>query len=242
MIYPIYIGSISVAVILIIITVYAEIRVRVTYSKYSEITTSQAMPAYQFARIVLDSLGLQNIQIIKIGGELTDYYDHKRQVVALSDSIYDSTSVAALGVVAHEIGHAIQYKEGYAFIKIKQVLYPIANFMSRFMWVILIAGIIGSFCVSPALSYSFFSYFLLGYVVFYGMSFLFALITLPIEKNASRRALAMLKETNTLNNGELTQAKSVLDAAALTYVASLIVSLVYFLRMLMIFANFTKKK
>ena len=208
----------------LILSIYSQVKVTSTFNKYSKVNSISNITASTFAKTLLTSAGISDITITKCSGYLTDHFHPTKKYVALSDSVYNSSSIASLGVATHEIGHVLQYKNNYLPIKIRRIIQPILNFSSRFMWLILISTLVNAGEIM-----------IIVFIGIYTLSFLFSLLTLPIEKNASKRALNLLKETNTLNSYELAQAKEVLDAAALTYVASLVSSLLVLLRLLLIF-------
>ena len=217
----------------LILSIYSQVKVTSTFNKYSKVNSISNITASTFAKTLLTSAGISDITITKCSGYLTDHFHPTKKYVALSDSVYNSSSIASLGVATHEIGHVLQYKNNYLPIKIRRIIQPILNFSSRFMWLILISGLILTLFIPTLVNAG--EIMIIVFIGIYTLSFLFSLLTLPIEKNASKRALNLLKETNTLNSYELAQAKEVLDAAALTYVASLVSSLLVLLRLLLIF-------
>lgn len=210
----------------IIFTVYAQSKVSSEFGKYKDVYYSQTTPVYQKIRFFLDAMGLTDVNVTRTSGFLSDYYNPKTKTVALSDSVYNSTSVASLGIACHEVGHALQHKQGYFLLKVRTLLIPIINVGSWLMWPLVILGII-----LEALSYSSWGFgFIIAGVIIFGLSVIFSAITLPIEKDASKRAYKMLVETGELTQEEGEGVKKVLDAAALTYVASLLVSILSFIR------------
>ena len=212
----------------IILGIYAQTKVTKTYNIYSQVETENGMTAAQLARTVLDSAGLQDIELRRENGYLTDHYHPKKKYIALSEGVYDSTSVAALGVAMHEVGHAIQKKEKYFFLGFRQVLVPITNFASTILWPLVFIGILlGAFSTSGGTIGLIFLY---SGIIFYGITVLLNLITLPVEFDASRRALKMLEGGNFMTQTELDGASKVLKAAALTYVASFVVAVLELLR------------
>ena len=212
----------------IILGIYAQTKVTKTYNIYSQVETEIGMTAAQLARTVLDSAGLQDIELRRENGYLTDHYHPKKKYIALSEGVYDSTSVAALGVAMHEVGHAIQKKEKYFFLGFRQVLVPITNFASTILWPLVFIGILlGAFSTSGGTIGLIFLY---SGIIFYGITVLLNLITLPVEFDASRRALKMLEGGNFMTQTELDGASKVLKAAALTYVASFVVAVLELLR------------
>lgn len=210
----------------LIFAVYAQSKVNSTFNKYREINYSQTNPVHQKARFLLDAMGMTDINIARTSGHLTDHYNPKTKTVSLSDSVYNSTSVASLGIACHEIGHVLQHKQGYPLLKLRTFLIPVINIGSCFMWPLVILGII-----LEALQYSAWGQaFIISGIVIFGLSVLFSAITLPIEKDASKRAYKMLVETGEITQEEGEGVKAVLNAAALTYVASLLVSILSFIR------------
>ena len=208
---------------MLIISLIAQMKVQSTYQKFSKIYARSGYTAEAAVRRILDSNGLYHVQITRVSGNLTDHYDPQKQVIALSDSVYGSTSVAAIGVAAHEAGHAVQHAEEYLPIRIRTAIVPITNFGSRLsMPLVLIGLLLGIYPLAYA-----------GILLF-GTVALFQLVTLPTEFDASRRALKTLGEGMYLSDDELKGTKKVLSAAAATYLAALFVSLASLLRLLII--------
>lgn len=205
----------------LLFVIWAQIKVKTTFQKYSQYQTSRGDTAVSVARHILDSNGLFDVKIEMTAGKLTDHYDPRTNVVRLSESVYNSTSVAAIGVAAHEVGHAVQHAKGYLPIKIRNTVIPITNIGSTLAFPLAFLGIVFSFDLLITFGISLFAT-----VVF------FQLITLPVEFNASRRALATIKADHFLVDQEYEGAKKVLTAAALTYVGALLVALGNFLRLL----------
>lgn len=206
-----------------IISMIASWNVKRTFNNYSQVSNSQGFTAEGIAQRILNSAGINDVRIERISGNLTDHYSPTEKVLRLSDSVYGQTSVAALGVAAHECGHAIQHKVGYSALKLRSVAVPLANFGSMLSWPIIIAGIAMSWAGLAQ-----FGVILFTFVVF------FQLITLPVEFNASSRALEILEKDSILVGGELQAAKKVLSAAALTYVAALVSTVLQLLRLILI--------
>jgi Zn-dependent membrane protease YugP len=204
------------------ISSWAQIKISSTFSKYSKVRSRKNMPACEAARFILDYNGLASVQVEQVRGNLTDHYDPRAKVVRLSESVYNSASVAALGVAAHEAGHALQDNEGYVPMRIRGALVPVANLGSNLSWIIIVLGL--------ALGYL--GLVDLGILLFFGV-LVFQLVTLPVEFNASSRALAALEGGGVLETDEIRQTKKVLSAAALTYVAAVLVSLLNLARMLL---------
>lgn len=208
----------------IIFALIAQIMVKSTFSRYSKESNQHCYTAKEVARKILDDNGLYNISIEYIGGELTDHYDPTSNVVRLSDSVYNSTSVAAIGVAAHEVGHAIQHAKGYTPIKIRQAIIPITQIGSRLAVPLVLLGLI----------FSAFRFLVPVGIFLYAGVVLFQAVTLPVEFNASGRALRTLDENGILYKDEVRMAKKVLTAAAMTYVAAMFSSLMSLLRLILI--------
>ena len=205
-------------------SIYTSVNVKSTFRKYNKMPSSRGMSAATIARQILDSNGLYNVQITRVSGELTDHYDPRTNTIRLSDSVCDSYGISAVGVAAHEAGHAVQYAKGYFPIKLRSVILPVCNLGSQLSLPLLIIGLIFNF------------YFLvkLGVVFFCG-ALLFQLVTLPVEFNASRRAVTALKDGAVLlTDNDIKYAKQVLSAAAMTYVAAALVSLAQLIRLIAI--------
>lgn len=207
----------------ILISLFAQMKVKSTFNKYSQVMAHSSRTASEVTRCILDMNGLQNVRIEQISGSLSDHFDPKSNVIRLSDSVRGVPSVAAIGVAAHEAGHAIQYKCGYMPIKLRNTILPIANLGSQLSVPLIIFGILFSF--EPLVSAG---------ILLFSAVLLFQVITLPVEFNASKRAIATLSENNILVGEELDGAKKVLSAAALTYVAAVLVSAMQLLRLLLI--------
>lgn len=194
-----------------------------TFKKYSRVSSRRNVPANVIARQILDSYGLYNVAVVKVPGKLSDHYDPRQNVVALSDSTFFSTSVAAIGVAAHEVGHAVQHNTGYVPIKIRSFFVPIAQFGSS-SWIVFF--FLGMFFSLP---------FLLEVgIILFAFVVLFQLLTLPVEFNASRRALNTIESQFLLERDEMAGARKTLSAAAMTYIAGLMVALTQLLRLLVI--------
>lgn len=211
---------------------WASMRVHSSYSKYSAKQNMSHMTGYDTAVRLLRSNGVFDVSVGRVKGSLTDHFDPKRGVVNLSDSTYGSDSVAAVAVAAHEIGHVMQKEKGYIPYKIRTALVPITNFGSRLALPLVLIGLLLNLFVYAGSGTDWGFYLALAGVVLYGLSTLFTLVTLPVELDASGRAKKMLLEEGILAESEKSGATKVLGAAALTYVAALLTSLVYFLRFL----------
>lgn len=204
-----------------VICAIASWNVNATFKRYQKIGNRRGITAAQVARQILDDNGLQFVAVERVSGSLTDHYDPRANVVRLSDSVYDSASVAAIGVAAHECGHAVQHATEYTPIKIRQAIIPITQFGSYAWYFVLVLGLILSL---PPLVYA-------GIILF-SLIVLFQFVTLPVEFNASSRALKTLDAYHILEQDELTSARKVLTAAAMTYVASLVSSILQLVRLL----------
>ena len=215
----------------LILSVWASGNVNSTFKKYSKQYSSRRITGAEAAQRVLTANGVRGVRIDRVSGNLTDHYDPRTNVIRLSDSVYSSTSTAAIGVACHEAGHAVQYAQSYAPIKLRAAIIPITNFGSRLAMPLILLGILLSFL--GEMSY-FFVY--LGIACF-GLSLVFQLITLPVEFNASRRAMDAISQSNLLTEAEQTGARKTLSAAALTYVAATATALAQLLRLIAIFGR-----
>lgn len=209
--------------IMLLLPIIASINVKTTFNKYAKIPNSRGLTGAQVARKILDANGLYNIRIEHISGNLSDHYDPRDGVVRLSDSTCNETSVAAVGVAAHECGHACQHAEEYAPIKIRSAIVPVTNLCSRLWYIVFIIGIL-VFESFPSLVY-------IGIAMFSAVV-LFQLVTLPVELDASNRALKTLESDSILDSNEIPHAKKVLTAAALTYVVALVTAIIQLLRLI----------
>lgn len=220
---------------------FTSARVNSQFSKYSKVLCHSGMTGSQAAHLLLSSNNVSGISVGCVEGKLTDHYDPQNDIVNLSDSTYGSSSVAAVAVAAHETGHVMQKQTGYSFYNVRTALVPVVNFASKLAIPLICIGILMNVFVSGTNSTVGFYLAMTG-VIFYGASFVFTLVTLPVEFDASRRAAVMLKQEGILTNEELGMAKKVLSAAALTYVAAFLTSFIYFLRFLLyVLAAFGKR-
>lgn len=209
-----------------VITMIASANVKSTYNRFSTQRSMTNMTGAQVAERLLRSAGLYDVRVGQVRGELSDHYNPATKVVNLSDSVYGSTSVAAIGVAAHECGHAIQHAKGYFPLKFRTWFVPVANFGSKLAWPLILIGL---FINSES------SWFIIeAGIVLFSFAVIFQLITLPVEFNASSRALALLEEQGILSQQELPYTKKVLGAAALTYVASAAASILQLLRIILL--------
>jgi len=206
-----------------LITFIAQIYVNNSYNKYKYQGLKKKTTGAEVAREILDKNGLKNVKVIEIKGSLTDHYDPRKKVVSLSSDIYNGDTIAAASVASHECGHAIQDKESYIFLKIRSLIVPVVNFSTKIGYLVIMIGIIFGFTKLA----------LIGLMLLVGMLF-FQLITLPVEFNASRRAKKQLSSLKIVDNDEMTDASAMLRAAAFTYVASLITTLLQILRLALI--------
>lgn len=215
----------------LIFAIIAQARVQSTFNHYKHDLAKCEKTATEVARQILDASGLSDVRITSTSGELTDYYDPKAKTIALSDSTRDSTSVASIGVAAHEVGHALQYRDGYFPVKLRSIIIPMVNISSRLLWPLVAVGLVLNLALVPdSLIGLIFAYSGIG---FFALSALLSLITLPVEYNASSRAYQALRSTGILTPDEADGAKKVLNSAALTYVASLVVSMLDLLRFIL---------
>ena len=225
-----YLLSIGVMLVCAMIAGAASARVRSAYKKYGKMPTSSHMTGYDTATRLLRKNGVYDIRVGRIGGFLSDHYHPTRKEVNLSDSVYGSDSIAACAVAAHEIGHVMQKKKGYLPYKLRTALVKITNIGSYLAVPLVLLGLALDFVVSSTAEADIGYYFALIGVGLYGLSTVFAFVTLPVELNASRRAKQMLVAEGILTKEELPYADKMLDAAAATYLASLLTSIIYFLR------------
>ena len=209
-----------------VICMIASARVKGTFNKYSQLRSMSGMNGAQVAQRVLQAAGIYDVQVRHVSGSLTDHYDPRTKTVNLSDPVYNATSVAALGVAAHECGHAIQHAKSYAPLSIRSALVPIANFGSMLAWPVILIGLLFNTRSSGLIID-------IGILLF-SAAVLFQLVTLPVEFDASRRALVMLRTQGILSDDELKYTRKVLKSAALTYVASAAAAILQLLRIILI--------
>lgn len=214
-------------IIAAIISLIAQWRVNSAFSKYSRVASMSGMTGAQAARMILQSNGINDVSVQRISGKLTDHYNPSTKVLNLSESVYGSTSVAAIGVAAHECGHAIQHARGYFPLSLRTALVPVANIGSQLSWVFIIVGAILSFNQTLIT---------IGIIMF-SAAVLFQLVTLPVEFNASARALEQLESNGILYRDEVSQTRKVLSAAALTYVAAAATAILQLLRLIILFGG-----
>lgn len=211
--------------IMLIIPLIAEINVKHTFKKYNMVRNERGLTSNQVARMILDSNGLYDTKVEFVSGSLSDHFDPRHNIVRLSNSTYGQISVAAIGIAAHECGHACQHADGYLPIRLRSGVVPVTNICSKLWYLVFLAGVVlSNYTIGTNLIYL--SIFMFAAVV------LFQIITLPTEFNASRRAMETLEREGILESEELPRARKVLSAAAMTYVASLVVSIMQLIRLL----------
>ena len=227
MYYPMFFEPTYMLVIIgVIICLLASSRMKSTFNKYSRVRNHSGMTGREAAEQVLRGAGIYDVRVEHISGDLTDHYDPRTKVLRLSDATYNSTSVAAVGVAAHECGHAIQHATGYAPLKIRGALVPVANFGSTIAWPLILIGLLFS-------SQSSMLFLNLGIIAF-SLAVLFQIVTLPVEFNASSRAIRILGSSGMLYEDEVDATKKVLSAAALTYVAGAASAILQLLRFILL--------
>ena len=215
----------------VVLALWASTSVNRTFQKYANKISLRGISGAQAAQRVLTGNGVSGVQIEKVSGNLTDHYDPRSNTIRLSSSVYDSTSIAAIGVACHEAGHAVQHAQNYAPIRIRTAIIPITNFGSKLAMPLILLGILIS-------SFADFSYTLVyAGILCFSLSLVFQLVTLPVEFNASRRAIQAISDHSILTDDELKGAKKTLTAAALTYVAAVAVSLAQLLRLILLFGG-----
>ncbi len=210
----------------ILFTLWAQLRVKSTYSRFSKIASARGLTGAEAAATVLRVNGVRGVRIERVAGQLTDHYDPRSNVIRLSEGVYDSRSIAAAGIAAHEAGHAVQYAEEYTPIRIRMAIIPVTQFGSMLAWPLIFLSFILESVYSDML-------FAIGALLFSAVV-LFQLITLPVELNASRRAVRALEDGNVLMPQEVPGAKKVLTAAALTYLAALATAIAQLLRIFLL--------
>ncbi len=226
--YPYYFDPTYILIIIgMLIALAAQAKVKSTFNKYSQVRSHSGMTAAEVAMRILNSNGIYDVNVDRVSGDLTDHYDPKTKTLRLSDSTYNSTSVAAIGVAAHECGHAIQHHQEYVPLTLRNTIVPVVNICSNLSWPIILIGVIFSFNQTLVN---------IGILLFCAVV-AFQLITLPVEYNASNRAIAILGNQGILYNEEVSGAKKVLSAAALTYLAAAASSILQLLRLILLFGG-----
>ncbi|MFC4322672.1 zinc metallopeptidase [Litchfieldia salsa] len=217
--------------IIILVPLYAQMKVKSTYKKYSQIRASSGMSGAEVARRILDQNGLYNVGVEETPGVLSDHYDPRSKTVRLSTENYYGNSVAGAAVAAHEVGHAIQDQEAYAFLRIRHSLVPVASFGSNISWILILIGI-----------FSGMTNLLLFGIIFMAAAVLFQIVTLPVEFNASSRAMEQIVSAGVIRNDEERETRKVLNAAALTYVAAAAVAVLELVRLILIYTGMTRSE
>jgi len=212
--------------IILLLPIYAQLKVQRTYKRFSEVPGSKGMTGAQVARMILDSHGLTDVRVVPTQGILSDHYNPMTKTVALSEGNYYSDSLAAVAVAAHECGHAVQHQESYSFLVLRSKLVPVANFSSNLSWIFVMIGLIAQST----------NMLLLG-IILLAAGVLFQVVTLPVEFDASKRAMNEVVQLGIISNREEHGARKVLSAAALTYVAAAAVAVLELLRLILIFTN-----
>lgn len=210
-----------------VISIIAQIRVNTTFKKYSRVASASGITGAQAADMILKSQGIYDVTIRHVAGNLTDHYDPRNRTLNLSDSVYSAHSVAAVGVAAHECGHAIQHAKGYTPLGLRSALVPVANLGSKLSWLFILAGMLFSFNHTLIV---------IGIIMF-SLAVLFQIVTLPVEFNASSRALQLLESNGILYQNEVSMTRKVLSAAALTYVAAAASAILQLVRLILLFGG-----
>ena len=211
-------------IVILIIPIIAQVRISSAYNKYKNQENRNGLSGFEVARKILDANGLDDIYVVETSGNLTDHYDPTRKVIKLSKDIFHGNTIASASVAAHECGHAIQDKDNYTFMRIRSFLVPVVNFVSGFSWIVIMIGLFTEM----------FNLFAIG-ICLISITLLFQLVTLPVEFDASQRAKEELSKLNLIGSGEDSKVKSMLDAAAMTYVASVLTSILEIIRLILIF-------
>ena len=219
--YPLLDPTYLILIPALIVSAWAQFKVSSTFNKYQGVRSANGYTGAQVARMLLDGAGLYNVPIEITNGKLSDHYDPTRKVLRLSGDVYQGTSVASIGVAAHEVGHAIQHKEGYKALVFRNSIVPVVNFASSFSWILFILGIFLGYSGLTTLG-----------IILFSVVVVFQLITLPVEFNASSRALQLIQARGILYENEISGAKKVLDSAALTYVAATLMAVAQLLRLI----------
>lgn len=220
----------------LLLSLWASAQVNSTFKRFSSQLSQRRITGAEAARRVLQHNGARNVQIERVSGNLTDHYDPKTNTIRLSENVYDSYSTAAIGVASHEAGHAVQYAHNYFPIKIRAAIIPITNFGSKLAMPLILLGIL--FSALGTISYS----LIYAGIACFSLSLIFQLITLPVEFNASKRALQSIENCGILNREEITGAQKTLRAAALTYVAAVAVSLAQLIRLILLFGSGRRRR
>ena len=212
----------------VVLSLWAQSRVTSTFNKYSRVRSRTGMTGAEAARRLLQSQGIYDVTVRQVAGNLSDHYDPRTKTVNLSQSVYGATSVAAIGVAAHECGHAMQHDQGYAPLRFRSALVPVANFGSKISWPLILAGVIFGGLGSPLCQIG---------ILMFTLAVLFQLVTLPVEFNASSRAVQLLDSQGILSGDEVKGTRRVLGAAAWTYVAAAASSMLQLLRLIILYGG-----
>lgn len=217
--------------IIIIVPLWAQMKVKSTYKKYSQVPSSSGMTGAQVARKILDDNGLYNVAVEETPGFLSDHYDPRTKVVRLSSGNFHGDSIAGAAVAAHEVGHAIQDQQEYAFLRFRHALVPVASFGSNISWILIIVGMLAGLAD-----------LLLFGIIFMAAAVLFQVVTLPVEFNASNRAMEQIVSAGVIRNDEERETRKVLNAAAMTYVAAAAVAVLELLRLVLLYTGMTREE
>lgn len=217
--------------VILLLPLYAQFKVKSTYKKYAKVRSTSGMTGAQVARLILDNNGLQDVKVVESRGFLSDHYNPMTKIVALSSGNYHEASVAGTAIAAHEVGHAIQHKEAYSFLKFRHALVPVANISSNASWIFVLIGIFAN--MSGML--------LLG-IGLLAVGVVFQIVTLPVEFNASSRAMNQIVSLGVIRNEEEKHAKKVLNAAAMTYVAAAAVAVLELTRLILIYTGMSRSE
>jgi len=217
----------------IIFSIWAQAKVSSSYSKYSKVLGAKGLTGADVVQKILDVNNITDVKINRISGQLSDNYNPRTKIISLSNQVYSGTTIADLGVAAHECGHAIQHAKNYAPMKFRNIVAVATNISSKLLWPLVVIGLV----LGIGLASPYGNIIMWSGIIIFGLSALFSLITLPVELDASKRALNSLVQIDALDDMEVIGARKVLNAAALTYVAALVVSLLELLRFLLIFAK-----
>lgn len=214
----------------IILGMWAQFRVEYNFAKYSKVMSKKGVSGAEVARLILNTAGLYDYKVERVSGRLSDHFNPRTKTVSLSSEVHDSSSVASLGIACHEVGHALQYASNYAPIKVRNAIITVSNATSAILWPIVILGLVLDIAYASTLG----TVFLWCGVAFFGLSVLINLVTLPVEFNASSRAKTLLSKSEICDSEEMVGVNKVLNSAALTYVAALVVSILNLLRFVIV--------
>lgn len=227
---PYYLFGTIFVLIAMVFSAWAQFKIRSTYSTYKRVPNSRGLTGAQVAREILDANGMYNVPVYQVAGELTDHFDPTKKLINLSTDIYNGTSIAAVAVAAHECGHAIQFKTGYAPLTFRNMIVPVCNIGNYFGWIAIMVGLIFGY---PKLAW-------IGFILSLGI-LVFQVVTLPVELDASRRGLEIL-QARYLTSNEYDGAKAMLSSAAMTYVASVAATLASMLRILLVIMSSSRRR